>query len=54
MSDLDRLTKAQAVAEELPRTKLAALTKYCLLQLGMDFTSLGELDEITDEDSELD
>jgi len=48
------LVEAQDIAGGLPRTKLAALAKTCLLELGGFEGVLPELDAITDGDPELD
>lgn len=54
VTDLDRLGQAQALAGQLPRTKLAALARTCLLALGdAEVLSLAELDLITRDDPEL-
>lgn len=61
-TQMDLLSQAQELAEQLEHTKLAALAKFCLLKMtetpggahGHESLSLGELDSITDEDPELD
>ena len=54
VTDLDRLRQAQTLAGQLPRTKLAALARMCLLALGdTEVLSLAERELAISEDPEL-
>jgi hypothetical protein len=53
VDEMNLLVEAQRISKGLSRTKLAALAKRCLLELGDEHLSLGELDAITDGDPEL-